>query len=80
MKICLAEFLEKKLYDEIRNKFVEISGEDVTEEGGMCISWRINSSGFFNIYLDFNIYLENQNILSGMIQMVEMEGEGEEKE
>ena len=73
MKICLAEFLEKKLYDEIREKFVEISEEDVTEEGDMCIRWRIDSSGYFSIHL------ENQNILSGMIQMVDMEEEGEDK-
>ena len=73
MKICLAEFLEKHLYDEIRNKFVDISGEDVTVEGDMCIRWRIDSSGFFSIHLD------NQNILSGMVQMVDMEEEGGDK-
>ena len=71
MKIELGRYLQKKLFDVINDKFVEIHEKEVTEEGELTIRWRIDSNGFFNIYLD------NQNILSCMIQMVDVEEEKE---
>ena len=69
MKIELGRCLEKNMFDIINDKFVEIHGKEVTEEGELSIRWRIDSNGFFSIYLDY------QNILSGMIQMIDVQEE-----